>query len=144
MKAGHDLQMRNKQVCAADRAETCHPESLPNSSAVLAVTVLADIADVVAVIRMAAVLEESFDVSTTVDLPRESAMHIEPSNKVSAASLNKLLRSIEAKLRTQAISLTPIFTLEAAVTAASFLAAGTISVRIRRTESGSETRTLTR
>lgn len=144
MKAGHDLQMRNKQVCAADRAETCHPESLPNSSAVLAVTVLADIADVLAVIRTAALLGKSCNISTAVDLPGESAMHIEPSNKVSAASLNKLLRSIEAKLHTQAISLTPIFTLEAAVTAASFLAAGTISVRIRRAELGSETGTLTR
>jgi hypothetical protein len=143
VKSGHDLRMRSKQIGTADPTETCHPGSLPNSSAVLAVTVVADVADVLAVIRTAALLGKSFDVSTTVDLPRESAINVEPSKNLSAVSLNKLLQSIEAKLCTQALSSTPIFALEVTITAASFLAVGTISVRIRRTESESETRTLT-
>jgi hypothetical protein len=136
--------MRIGEIGSTDGAEIFHAESLPNSSAVLAVTVLADIADVVAVIRTAALLGRSFNVSTAVDLPGESAIQIEANKNVSAAVLNKLLQSIEAKLRTQVLSPTPIFTLEAAVTAASFLAAGTISVRIRGTELESATGTLTR
>jgi len=108
-----------------------HAESSPNSSAVLAVTVLADTEDVLAVIRTAALLGKSFKASTSVDLPGEDPIHIESGDNLSQASLAKLLDSIQRKLYKLGSSQAPVFAVEATITAASFLASGAVSVNIR-------------
>ena len=134
MTARHHLQVR-RGIGAIDIAESYHAESLPNSSVILAVTVLADIEDVLAVIRTAALLGKSFKASTSVDLLGENAIHIESGENLSQASLTKLLDVIQGKLCKQGSSQAPIFALEASITAASFLASGAISVHIRGTDS---------
>jgi len=107
-------------------------ESAPNSSAILAVTVLGDTEDVLAVVRTAALLGNSFKASTSVDLLGESAMHIESGENCSAASLENLMRSVERKLSGQGTSQVPAFAVEASITAASFLTIGSISVNVRK------------
>ena len=134
MKARHQFQVR-RSIGAIDTAESYHAESLPNSSAIFAVTVLADIEDVLAVIRTAALLGKSFKASTSVDFMGEDAIHIESGDSPSQASLAKLLDVIQGKLCKQGSSEAPIFALEASITAASFLASGAIAVHIRGTDS---------
>lgn len=119
-------------------APSYHVESAPNSSAVLAVTVLAEIKDVLAVIRTAALLGNSFKASTLVDVMGEDAIYLESGENLSQASLESVLDSVQHKLCEYRSSQAPVFALEANITAASFLTAGTISVHIRSVASGPE------
>ena len=107
-------------------------ESAPNSSAILAVTILGDTEDVLAVVRMAALLGNSFRASTSIDLLGESAIHIESGENGSPASLGNLMRLVERKLSEQRTSQVPAFAVEASMTAASFLSIGSISVNVRK------------
>jgi len=108
-------------------------ESAPNSSAILAVTVLGDTQDVLAVVRTAALLGSSFKASTSVDLLGEGAMHIEPRENDSPASLENLMRLVERKLAEQkSSSQVRACAVEASITAASFLTIGSISVNVRK------------
>ena len=134
MKARRQLQVR-RGIDAIGIAQSYHPDSSPNSSAILSVTVLADVEDVLAVIRTAALLGKSFKASTSVDLPGGDTILIESGDNPSGASLLKMLGSIQSKLRKQGPSQAAVFALEANITAASFLAAGTISVHIRAADS---------
>lgn len=133
MKARNQLHIA-RDVGTADMKQSYHAESSPNSSAVLAVTVLADIEDVLAVIRTAALLGKSFKGSTSVDLPGEDTIHIESADNLSQASLAKLLDSIQGKLCKLGSSQAPVFAVEATITAASFLANGAVSVHVRGIE----------
>jgi hypothetical protein len=134
MKARRQLQVR-RGIDTIDIAQSYHPDSSPNSSAVLSVTVLADIEDVLAVIRTAALLGKSFKASTSIDLPGGDTIQIEAGDNLSDESLLKMLRSMQSKLCKQGPSQAAAFALEANITAASFLAAGTISVHIRAADS---------
>jgi hypothetical protein len=119
-------------------APSYHVASAPNSSAILAVTVLAEIKDVLAVIRTAALLGNSFKASTLVDVMGEDAIYLESGENLSQASLESVLDSVQHKLSEYRSSQAPVFALEANITAASFLTAGTISVHIRSVASGPE------
>jgi hypothetical protein len=134
MKARHQVDVR-RGIGAIEAAPSYHAESSPNSSAILAVTVLADTEDVLAVIRTAILLGNSFKASTSVHVFGEDAIHIESGEHLSQASLAKFLDVTQGKLCRQGSSQAPLFTVEASITAASFLAAGTISVHIRGTDS---------
>ena len=134
MKARRQLQVRSG-IDAIEITQSYHPDSSPNSSAMLSVTVLADVEDVLAVMRTAALLGKSFKASTSVDLPGGDTIHIESGDSLSDESLLKMLGSIHSKLCKQGASQAAVFALEANITAASFLAAGTISVQIRAAES---------
>jgi hypothetical protein len=137
MKTRHRFQVR-QGAGAIGAVETSLVVSSPTSSVILAATVLADADDVLAVIRTAILLGKSFSVSTSVDLPGENPVHIEPGEGLPAAVLSKKLHSMQDKFRKQGYSLTPVFALEVSITAASFLAAGTISVRIGAADSGAK------
>ena len=143
MKARRQLQVR-RGIDAIDIAQSYHPDSSPNSSAILSVTVLADVEDVLAVIRTAALLGESFKASTSVDLLGGDTILIESGDNPSDASLLKMLGSIQSKLCKQGRPQAAVFALEANITAASFLAAGTISVHIRAADSFSKRPTVAR
>ena len=134
MKARQQLGVR-RGTGAVEAAPSQHAESSPNLSAILAVTVLADIEDVLAVIRTAALLGNSFKAATSIEVFGEDAVRIEPGENLSRGALEKSLHVIHGKLRRQGASQPPLFTLEASITAASFLAAGTVSVHIRGTDS---------
>jgi hypothetical protein len=129
MKTGHRFLVR-QSADAIDPVETGLAASSPTSSVIFAATVLADADDVLAVIRTAILLGKSFAVSTSIDLPGAYPIHIESGETLPEALLSKKLHSMQDKFRKQGSSLTPAFALEASITAASFLAAGTISVRI--------------
>jgi len=133
MKARHQFPVR-RGIGTIDKAASYHVESSPNSSVMFVVTVLADIEDVLAVVRTAALLGKNFKASTSVNLLGEDAIHIGPEDDLSQASLAKLLEVIQGRLCKQGSSRAPVFALEASITAASFLAAGTISVHIRGTD----------
>jgi hypothetical protein len=108
------------------------PATASNSSAVLAVTMPADTQDVLAVIRTAALLGKNFKAPTTVDIEGENEMRIGGSaGTVSSDSLSKFLDSVKAKLcRLASLTAAP-FTLEATITAASFLSVGALAVSVR-------------
>jgi hypothetical protein len=120
---------------AIQTADTGHPESSPNSSVIFGVSVAADIDDVLAVIRTAMLLAKSFKISTRVDLPEEEPIFIEPAGDPSQVLQRETLEIIQGKLRIQGASQETLFAVEASITNASFLTAGTISLRIRATDS---------
>ncbi len=128
MKGRHQAQV------ATEAALSYHPESAPNSSAVLAVTVLAGIEDVLALIRTAALLGRDLKASTSVDVLGEGAIYLGPDHNGSQVSLDNVLGSIEEKLYLHGASQPPVFAVQANITAASFLTAGTITVLVRSFE----------
>ena len=134
MKTRNQLQVR-RSIGTFDTEQSYHAGSIPNSSAILAVTVLANIEDVLAAVRTAALLGRSLKAAILVNLPGKDTIHIESGENVSEASLLRTLDSIRGKLRKQGPSQAQVFALEATIAAASFLAPGTISMHIRGTDS---------
>lgn len=130
MKAKH--QVHGGRDNPVETVASYHAESSPNSSAIVAVTVLADVDDVLAFIRTAAVLGHNFDSSTEIDLLGESTIHIGSGENSSRESLENLLDSIEGKLLDRRAPKLPVFAVEASITAASFLTRGAISVHIHK------------
>lgn len=130
MKVRSQFQIRRGNG-TSDTAESYHAESAPNSSVVLAVSVLAEIEDVLAVIRTAAILGNSFRTSTSVNVLGKDTVCIESGMNLTRESLDRVLDSIQTKLRAHRSSQPPVFALEANISAASFLRVGTISVHIR-------------
>jgi hypothetical protein len=131
MKTRHEVRMR-KDIGATDGTQSYHADSGPNSSLVLAVTLLAEIEDVLAVMRTVILAGRSFKLETTVEFPEEDAIRIAPNKMMSRASLANLLSSTQAKLCRKGSSAS--FALEATITTASFLTAGSFLVRIHRIE----------
>lgn len=134
MNANRDPRMRSRQIGPPGQTEAYHAQSLPNSSAVFTVTLLADMEDALAVIRTAVLLSKSLKIATIIDLPGEAATYFESHDNAPSVLSNELLESIRAKLHAQACSPMPVFALEATVTGASFLNADTVSVRIRNVD----------
>ena len=130
MRARH--QVGGGRANAVETVPSYHAESSPNSSAILAVTVLADVDDVLAVIRTAALLGSNFKASMEINLPGQSAIHIESGKSSSRESLESLLRSIQGKLSEHQALKKRVFAVEASITAASFLTRGAISVHIHK------------
>jgi hypothetical protein len=105
----------------------------PNSSAIVGITVLADVEDVLAVLRTAVLFARSLQATLSVNLPGGeglSALFGED-----PASLSELLDSVQTELRELVSTGAPSFILEASVIAASFVSAGSISVRVRSANS---------
>jgi len=114
-------------------------EVSPNSSTVIAVTVVADLPDVLAVLRTAALLARSFKANLSVDVQGTKNFVISPADKVYQMPVQKILDPIQVRLREIMSSGTQSFVLEASFTAASFLAAGSIAVRVHTGESAQRT-----
>ena len=109
----------------------------PNSSAVVAITVLADAEDVLAVLRTAFLLARNLRAPLSVNLlGREiSSGHVDDNS--GALALSELLESVARELNALVYKRVPSFVLEASVISASFVSAGSISVCVRSTNSGS-------
>lgn len=104
----------------------------PHSSTLLGVTLLADHQDVMAALRTAILLARNFKSSLYVDLPDRTTVPIDFSGETSPApQLADLLGQIEAKLRDINALPRTGFTVQFDFAAASFLSAGTMSIRIR-------------
>jgi hypothetical protein len=133
MKARDQFQAP-RPIRAADGAELYGTESAPNSSTILAVTVLAGTEDVLAVIRTAALLGKSFKAATSINVLGERTIRIEPEDDLPPASLARVLEVVESILPDRGPAAAPMFALEVSITAASFLAGGMISVHVRGTD----------
>lgn len=124
--------------------EVRSPNSYPaevglNSSAVIAVTVVADLSDVLAVLRTAALLARSFRTTLSVDVLGMKNFLISPADDLQQALVEKMLDPIEAHLRDAMSPGTRAFVLEASLTAASFLTVGSIVLRVHAEESTQRT-----
>lgn len=110
-----------------------------NLSAVVAVTVVADLADVLAVLRTAALLARSFKTKLSVDILGMKNFVIGPADDLHQVPVQKMVDPIEAHLCEMMSSGTRAFVLEASFTAASFLTVGSIALRVHTEESTQRT-----
>jgi hypothetical protein len=104
-------------------------EVTPASSAVIAVTMIADLQDTLAALRTAALLARSLKATLSIDIFGMKSMVV-PAEGQDPASLKEIVDLIHARLREITSSGTRSFVIEANITAASFLAVGGISVRL--------------
>jgi len=107
----------------------------PNSSAVVGITVLADVEDVFAVLRTAILFARSLQATLSVNLPGREVFSVHFGEDPSPASLSELLDSVQTELRKLVSTHAPKLILEASVIAASFVSAGCISVWVRSANS---------
>jgi hypothetical protein len=109
----------------------------PNSSVVVAITVLADAEDVLAVIRTAFLLARNLRAPLSVNLLGREISSVHVGDSSGKLTLSELLESARRELHELVYKRVPSFVLEASVIAASFVSAGSISVCVRNTNSGS-------
>jgi len=111
----------------------------PNSSAVIAVTLVADLPDAMAVLRTAVLLARSFKTKLSVDVLGMKNFVISPADDLHEVPVQKLLDPIQAHLREIMSSGTRGFVLEASLTTASFLTVGSIALRVHTEDSSRRT-----
>ena len=128
------MKTRHQVRVAPETALPYHRESAPNSSTILAMTVLAEIKDVLAVVRTAALLATSFKASAYIDVLGGKPTYFDASPNGSHAPLDALVGSVQKKLRQHRSARPPVFAVEANITAASFLTPASISVLVRNVE----------
>ncbi len=122
------------------RSSSSYPaEVSPNSSAVMAFSVVADIADVLAVLRTAVLLARSFKTNLSVDVQGTKNFVISPAEDVYQMPVEKILDPIQARLREIVSSGNRFFVIEANLTAASFLTVANIAMRVHAGESDQRT-----
>ena len=108
-----------------------------NSSAIIALTVLADAQDVLAVVRTGFLLARSLHAPLSVNVLGREISSVHVGDSADQLTLSGVLDSVQRELCDRAYDRTRSFVLEASVIAASFVSAGSISVRIRAANSGS-------
>lgn len=127
---------RHEPIGGEVRAKASYlAEVSPTSSAVIAVTVVADLQDVLAVLRTAALLARSFRTKLSIDVLGTKNLVIDFADNTRQISVKKILDLIQSNLREMTSFDTRVFVLEANLTAASFLTVGSISVRVHTGES---------
>jgi hypothetical protein len=104
----------------------------PNSSAEIALSVVADLHDVLAALRTAALFARSFEAKLSVDVLGMKPFAIDPNDREHETSIKKILHSVHAHLRELVSSDASTFVLETNLTAASFLAINSVVVRVHR------------
>jgi hypothetical protein len=128
---------RRTRTIAAKRAERPRipftvADVEPNRSALLAITMLPDMQEALAVLRTAALLARSSNSQLCIEIPGKNLV-IDTAADLGAKSFRRMCGPIEDNLR-KLTSNGSVLVLEAGLTSASFLHAGTISVRIRAQE----------
>jgi hypothetical protein len=104
----------------------------PNSSALVALTVVADLHDVMAVLRTAALLSRSFQIRFSIDIPGLNDLLVDTPGDLGQTSVETTLERVQAHLRGLISTNTQSFILQAEMTTASFLAIGDIRVRVHQ------------
>lgn len=113
-----------------------HAESLPNASANLSVSALADREDILAAVRTAILLARTSRTSLSVTVLDEPVLQAGPGDPVPHETLEHLLNSIRTKLFIPRPAHRSVgFALEASITSASFLTAGAITLQIYSVDS---------
>jgi hypothetical protein len=103
----------------------------PNASAIVGVTLLGDVDDVLAVLRTTVLLARNLKASLSIEFPGRDSSPYFFSEAPSAARFSGLLGSVEPHLRKLISERSPMLASEVTVTAASFVSKGTISMRVR-------------
>jgi len=101
-----------------------------NSSALLAITILPDLQEALAVLRTAALLARSFNSRLCIEIAGMESLILNTPDDLGHKSFRRLCGQIQGNLR-KLTSNGLVLVLEAGLTAASFTRADTISVRIR-------------
>lgn len=129
------LRTRDKGA-ARETAAACHVESLPNSSAIFSVALLANPEDVVAMARTALLLGGSLRTGVSISFVDERLIDLVPDAGLHDGSLDSHLSIVMARMNTwRSLSCETHFALEVSITSASFLTVGTISLQIRLADS---------
>ena len=129
MRTRIQSQRENQPIAAA---LTYHAESLPNASAHIAVSTMADREDILAAVRTAILLARTSRTSLSVTILDEPVLQVGPGDLVPHETVDHLLNSIRTKLFIpRPINRSVGFALEASIASASFLTAGTITVQVR-------------
>lgn len=133
MRSQNQLQKASKPHPAFS---SFHAESLPNVSAIFSVSTIADREEILAAVRTAALLAKGSGASLSVTVLNESMLYLEAKGLAPLGSFEGSLSSIKAKLLVpRSTRRFPCFALEASITSASFLTAGSISLQVRSVES---------
>jgi hypothetical protein len=104
----------------------------PNASAIVGVTLLGDLEDVLAVLRTAVLLARNLRAPLSLGLPGQNVLPVDFSQPPCATSVSELLESARAQLGVLAAA----FAMEFTVIAASFNCAGSITMRVREFSPG--------
>jgi hypothetical protein len=107
----------------------------PHSSAIVGITVLADLEDVLAVLRAVVLFARSLQATLSVNLPGREVLSLHFGDDPCPASLSLPLDSVQTELREMVSTHAPSLILEASVIAASFVSTASISVRVRSANS---------
>ena len=105
-------------------------EVTPTSSAVIAVTLTADMQDTLAALRTAALLARSLKAALSIDVFGMETIVVGPGEDEDQAAVRETLDRVHAHLRDNMSPNRRSFVLEGNITAASFLTVGGISVRL--------------
>jgi hypothetical protein len=100
----------------------------PTSSAIVGITALASLQDVLAVLRTAILFAKNLRAPLLMDIPGKE---VDCSNLSSPQLSSEMLNSVQSRLLEITSVDPPVFVLEASITAASFVAGGAMSVRVR-------------
>ena len=107
----------------------------PISSAVVGVTLLADMEDALSLLRTAVLLARNLRATLYLDLPGRDVVEVRCSPASCSTLLSELLESARGRLSELVSGPGPGLIVEANIIAASFVAAGTIMLRVRNAHS---------
>jgi hypothetical protein len=116
---------------------SCNADDVsPHSSAIVGVTLLGDLDDVLACLRTAVLLARNLRATLFLGLPGKEVLPVRFSEAPCSTLVSELLDSARAQLLRLAV---PTFAMEFNVIAASFVCAGSITMRVREFSSGAPT-----
>ena len=104
----------------------------PHSSAIVGVTLLGDLEDVLAVLRTAVLLARNLRAPLSLSFPGKDVLPVDFGKAPYSTLVSELLDSARAQLRRLAA---PAFAMEVNVIAASFVSAGSITMCVRNANS---------
>jgi hypothetical protein len=100
----------------------------PHSSAIVGVTLLVDLEEVLAVLRTAVVLARNLRAPLSLHLPGKNSFPVDLGESPSSPVVSRLLDSTRAQISRIAA---PAFIIEVNLVAASFVRGGSITMRVR-------------
>jgi len=113
-----------------------HAESLPNASANFSLAALADREDILAAVRTVVLLARTSRTSLSVTVLDEPVLQAGPGDPVPRETLDEVLNSIRTRLFIpRPLHRSIALALEASITSASFLTAGSITLQVREVDS---------
>jgi hypothetical protein len=109
----------------------------PNSSAIVGVTLVGDMEEIIAVLRAGTLVARNLKLTLSVELPGENVFPVYVDQVSSPAALSGLLDSAKTILCKLDSSPITVFVVEVTVTAASLVAEAVIAIRIRTAHANS-------